>query len=169
MGEEYVSTFIEYSLFLLKILGATSLLGLMGFVTAYYALPPNLAIAEIKDKGQFNFESRLQVENIGRLPAFRVIADVERMNFVMGGMNMSNMAATDCGIPTAKLAAGERMELPACPHVGVPPGSNLSSCDYVLKLKYEFRLPFFSKKICKRWDVELRNAGQEFTWQIALR
>jgi hypothetical protein len=91
------------------------------------------------------------------------------MNFVMGGINVTNMNATDCGIPIKKLASGEKTEIPAVPHVGMPVGSSLQSCDYTLKLKCEFRLPFYKIIKEKFWHVKLRNSGDEFTWQIAMR
>ena len=61
------------------------------------------------------------------------------------------------------------MEFPICPHVGVPPGTSLNSCDYTLKLKYDLRLPFFSMRMHKQWHVELRCVEDEFTWQVGLR
>jgi hypothetical protein len=79
------------------------------------------------------------------------------------------MNTTDCGVPIRKLASGEKTEMPAVPHVGMPVGSSLQTCDYTLKLKYEFRLPFYIKSLEKLWHVELRNAGDEFAWQIAMR
>lgn len=160
---------LDIGVLVLQIVGATSLLGVFAFLTAWYALPPNLSIEEVKKKGRFNFESRLSIRNIGRLPAFNVIVDVEKMNLVMGGINMQDMTAIDCGVPTQCLAAGETMELPACPHVGVPPGTNLASCDYELILKYEQRMLFFKRHLKKRYHVELRNSGDEFTWQFTLR
>ena len=77
--------------------------------------------------------------------------------------------ATDCGIPISKLASGEKTDIPAVPHVGMPVGSSLQSCDYKLKLKYEFRLPFYKTIMEKHYYVELRNSGEEFTWQVSLR
>ena len=153
----------------LKVLGATSVLGMFSILVAYYAFPPNLSIEETKNKGSINFESRFVVKNIGKLPAFNVIVDVAKMNFVMGGINTTNMNTTDCGIPTAKMTAGEIIEIPVCPQVSVPPGTSLQSCDYDLILKYQFRLLFFKKLLKKRWRVELRNSGTDFTWQTSLR
>lgn len=80
-----------------------------------------------------------------------------------------HLTATDCGVPVERLAAGESMEFPACPHVGVPPGTALISCDYLLIMKFEQRLPFFKKRLKRRWHVELRNTGGEYTWQTLLR
>ena len=169
MGPEIGQLILDVGLVLLKFLGATSLLGLIVMVAAYYAFPPNLSLEEIKDKGKINFESRLVVKNIGKLPAFNVVVDVAKMNFVMGGLNVTNIATTDCGVPTEKLASGEIMEIPVCPHVAVPPGSNLQSCDYDLILKYDLRLLFFKKLLKKRWHVELRMTDTDFTWQTSMR
>lgn len=152
----------------MQIFGATSIVGIIGFLTAYYAFPPNLSIEEIKDKTKHNFESRLVLKNIGKLPAFKIVTDVSSMNFVMGGMTVNNTTMTNCGTPIKILASGEKTEIPAVPHIGMPVGSSLQSCDYTLKLKYEFRLPFYKTIMEKEWRVELRNSGDEFTWQIAM-
>lgn len=169
MNPELIEQLLYYGGIALQVISATSILGIIGFLTAYYAFPPNLSIEEVKDKTKHNFESRLVLKNIGRMPAFNVIADVSQMNFVMGGMNMTNMNATDCGLPITKLASGEKTEIQAVPHVGMPVGSSLQSCDYKLKLKYEFRLPFYKTILEKNYYVELRNSTDEFTWQVSMR
>lgn len=159
---------VEAALIALKIIGVGSILGGLGFLTAWYAFPPNLSIEEVKDKGKHNYESRLLIKNIGKMPASNVVADVEKMNLKMGGMNMTDMTAIDCGQPITHLASGEKTEVSAVPHVGMPVGTSLESCDYQLKLKYELKLPFLTKKLSKSWHVELRNSGQEFTWQVKM-
>lgn len=169
MSPEVVDQLLHYGSIALQVFGATSIVGVIGFLTAYYAFPPNLSIEEVKDKTKHNFESRLIVKNIGKLPAFNVIADVQAMNLIMGGLNMTNMNTTDCGVPIKKLASGEKTKIPAVPHVGMPVGSSLQSCDYILKLKYEFRLPFYKTILEKNWHVELRSTKEEFTWQTAMR
>ncbi len=169
MNPEILEQFLHYGSIALQVFGATSILGIIAFLTAYYAFPPNLSIEEVKDKTKHNYESRLVVKNIGKLPAFNVIADVAAMNCVMGGINITNMNATDCGVPIKKLALGEKTEIPAVPHIGMPVGSSLQSCDYTLKLKYEFRLPFYRTLLEKTWRIELRNFRDEFAWQVAMR
>jgi hypothetical protein len=169
MNSEILDQLLNYGAIALQVFGATSILGIIGFLTAYYAFPPNLSIEEVKDKTKHSFESRLIIKNIGKIPAFNIVSDVTAMNFVMGGMNMTNMNTIDCGIPITKLASGEKTEIPALPHVGMPVGVNLQTCDYMLKLKYEFRLPFYKTILEKCWHVELRNSGDEFTWQMAMR
>ena len=169
MSPETIELLLHYGILALQVFGITSIMGLIGFFTAYYAFPPNLSIEEVKDKTKYNFESRLIIKNIGKMPAFNVILDVTNMNLLIGGMNMTNMNTTDCGIPITKLASGEKTEISAVPHVGMPVGSSLQSCDYALKLKYEFRLPFFNTTISKNYYIELRSSDEEFTWQISMR
>jgi hypothetical protein len=41
---------VDHLLIALKIFGAVSFLGIIGFLVACYALPPNLSIEEVKDK-----------------------------------------------------------------------------------------------------------------------
>ena len=122
-----------------------------------------------KDKTKNNFESRLVVKNIGKIPAFNIILDFSKMNFTVGGISMSDCNSTDCGIPITKLAAGETTEIPALPHIGMPAGTNVNTCDYILKIKYELRLPFYKTIMDKIWHIELRNSGDEFVWQVAMR
>ncbi|WP_312593125.1 hypothetical protein [Stutzerimonas nitrititolerans] len=169
MSLELVDQLLHYGSIALQVFGATSILGIIGFLTAYYAFPPNLSIEEVKDKTRHNFESRLVIKNIGKLPAFNIVTDISTMNFVIGGINMTNMNATDCGVPITKLASGEKTDIAAVPHVGMPVGSSLKSCDYNLKLKYEFRLPFYKTIMERNWHIELRNSGDEFTWQVSMR
>jgi hypothetical protein len=153
----------------LQIVGITSLLGVMAFLTAYYAFPPNLSVEEGKYKGKHNFESRLIVQNIGKMPAYNVVIDVKKMNFRVDGILTEDMNTEDCGVPTKALAASEKMEIPACPHVYMPVGSSLDSCDYMLVLKYDLPLPFHKFPREKCFDVELRNSGSDFTWQVRLQ
>lgn len=169
MSPETIEQLVHYGILALQVFGITSIMGIIGFLTAYYAFPPNLSIEEVKDKTKHNFESRLIIKNIGKIPAFNVIADISNMNLVIGGINMTNMNTTDCGIPITKLASGEKTEISAVPHIGMPVGSSLQSCDYTLKLKYEFLLPFYKKIISKKYFIELRSSGEEFTWQVSMR
>ncbi len=159
---------LDACLVVLQILGVTSLTGALAFLAAYYAFPPNLTVEEVKDKGKHNFESRLVIRNIGKLPAHHIVADVKHMNFRMGRVDLRNLNTENCGVPTRELAASEKMELPACPHVGMPVGTSLDSCDYTLVLSYDLRLPFFRKRRSKAWRIELRNSGSESTWQASL-
>lgn len=166
---EFLSQFMHYGVIALQVFGVTSILGVIGFLTAYYAFPPNISLDEVKDKSKNNFESRLVLKNIGKTPAFRITFDVSEMNFVVDGLRMTNMSTTDCGVPITRLAAGEKTDIPAMPHVAMPVGSNLQSCDYKLNMKYELRLPFYKKLIEKSYYVELRDSVDEFVWQISMR
>ena len=163
-----MQNFLDASLVVLQILGVTSLASALAFLAAYYAFPPNLTVEEVKDKGKHNFESRLVIRNIGKLPAHHIVADVKHMNLRMGGLDFRDVNTENCGVPTRELAASEKMELSACPHVGMPVGTSLHSCDYILILSYEVRLPFFKKRRSKSWRIELRNSGSESTWQASL-
>lgn len=169
MSPEIIDQLLGYGSIALQLFGATSILGIIGFLTAYYAFPPNITIEEVKDKIKNNFESRLVVKNIGKIPAFNITLDFSKMNFTAGGISITDCSATDCGTPIRKLAAGEKTEIPALPHMGMPAGTIINTCDYILKIKYEFRLPFYKTLIDKVWHVELRNSGDEFVWQVAMR
>jgi len=82
---------------------------------------------------------------------------------------MSDCAFSDCGRPIEKLSSDEKTEIPALPHVSVPAGTSLDSCDYNLILKYQIHIAWLKKVLTKRWRVELRNTGSEFAWQISMR
>jgi len=169
MSPETIEQLVHYGVIALQIFGITSIMGVIGFFTAYYTFPPNLSIEEVKEKTKHNFESRLIIKNIGKIPAFNVILDISNMNFIIGGINMTNMNTTDCGVPITKLASGEKTEISAVPHIGMPVGSSFQSCDYTLNLKYEFRLPFYKTIMKKNYYIELRNSNEEFTWQVSMR
>ena len=72
------------------------------------------------------------------------------------------------GQPTEKLSGGESMEIATLPQVGITPGIPIDECEYQLILEYEARLPFYRKKIEKKYRVELRPLGEEFAWQISM-
>lgn len=170
MSPELIQQAWQLLVLVLQGIGITSLLGMLAFLVAYYALPPNLSVVEVKDKNKnHNFESRLIIKNLGNLPAFNIVADIYEMNFVIGGINMNNITAIDCGSKVTRLSHSEEMELPVVPHVSIPAGMNLSSCDYTLLLKYDFKLPFYSKQLSKSWRIELRNLPAGFAWQTLLK
>jgi hypothetical protein len=46
MSPELIDQLLHYGGIALQVFGATSILGIIGFLTAYYAFPPNLSIEE---------------------------------------------------------------------------------------------------------------------------
>ena len=71
---------LSISLSILKILGATSVLGIVGLLSAWLAFPPELVIEGVVDKSKaFNSESKIKIKNTGRLPALSVTADAEKV------------------------------------------------------------------------------------------
>lgn len=170
MTQELLQQAWQISWPILQVLGITSLTGGFAFLVAYHALPPNITVKEVKDKSsKHNFESRLIIKNIGKLPAFNITVDFSNMNIVIGGLVLKNITARNCGSKAKQLASGEEMEIPVVPHTSVPPGVDLTSCDYLLELKYDLKLPFYSKQFLKTWHVELRNLSDGFAWQTSLR
>lgn len=153
----------------LQIVGGFSIAGVLGLIAAWYAFPPNLSVEEVRDKTASNFESRLCIRNIGRLPAYHLIADVSGMNLVIGGATFKNLSTEDCGVPISRLSAGDKTEIPAVPHVGITAGGAVRSCNYDLVLKYQMRLLWFKKVLRKKWHIELRQVGNEFVWQVSMR
>jgi hypothetical protein len=160
---------MEILIIVLKVFGVTSVLGLLAALAVLYAFPPNLALESVRDKGPTNFESRLLFKNIGKMPAFNVTGDVTNMKLRLDGLQLTKVSINNCGFPTERLSIDETMEFPACPHSSVPAGSSLQACEYDLCMKYQMRLPFIRRRLAKQWHVELRKAGNDFTWQTSLR
>ena len=142
----------------------SSVAAIIGIIFAVYIFPPNLTLEDIQVKGKYNFDARLIIKNLGKLPAYNVVLDVISMNLTMNGITLQNNNMINCGIPTKRLVSDEKMEQPACPHVEIPVGTSLNSCDYKLKLKYDFRFLWFSKTIEKYWHIELRSSEDDFVW-----
>jgi len=151
------------------LLGASFVSWLMFLVTIHKLLP-NLSIERIIDKhSRLALESRLLIKNMGMLPAYNIWANVHNCQFRASGLNIDNMTLEYNGKPTTKLGAGEQMETPTLPQVGLSPGIPVDACKYRLVLEYVARLPFYPKKIEKTWSVELRSLGGEFTWQFTMQ
>ena len=150
----------------LAIIGVTSLGGFLAFLVAYYRFPPNLSINRIVDKLKLNYESRIQIKNIGNMPAYDVHVDVEELNVKSVGISVSDLQTENCGHHIPKISSGEMTEIPACPHVLLPAGINLEECKYTLRLEYIMKLPFVSKKFKKYWQIELRLHDANYTWQF---
>ena len=64
MESGILDQFLHYGWIALQVIGATSLVGILGFLTAYYAFPPDLTVEDVRDKSKHNFESRLVVKKI---------------------------------------------------------------------------------------------------------
>ncbi len=153
-----------------KVLVGASLVSWLMFLVTIHKLLPNLSIIEVIDKHiRFAFESRLLVKNLGLLPAYNIWANAYNLNFRSGGLAMDGMELACNGQPTTKLGAGEQMEVPTLPQVGLSPGMPIDACRYRLVLECVAKLPFYPKKINKTWNVELRPLGGEFTWQVTMQ
>ena len=162
--------YLSLAWLILKWLLGASLVGGLTFLVTIHKLLPNLSIIEVIDKhNRLAFESRLLIKNLGLLPAYNIWANVHDCQFRASGLTVDDMTLKYNGKPTTKLGAGEQMEIPALPQVGLSPGMPIDACKYRLVLEHEARLPFYTKKTEKTWNVELRNFGGEFTWQITMQ
>ena len=159
----------EIIIAILKILGITSAVGLIGLYLAFLGFLPEIVIEGVIDKSKrFNSESRLKIKNNGRLSAHSVRADVHDLNVKIGGLQMTNCAAVGCGPPVAsKLSSGETTETTIRP--GIEVQGNLEQFDYVLTLKYYAKLLICKKNFSKKWKVALNNYPDGYSWDVTIK
>jgi len=150
----------------ITIISSLSLMGIMGFLVAYYAFPPNISIEETKDKIDQNLESRFVIKNIGKLPADKIIYDV--LNLDLNNGQLTDNSAHNCGKAVFRLGSGEKTEMPVLPHFGTLFGSVAQSCSYTLAVNYEIPFPFYRPKLTKKWLVKLVVNKDSYAWQAEL-
>jgi hypothetical protein len=145
----------------------TTVSGVIGAYIAWVTLPPKLRIDSVIDKSKkFNSESRLVLQNIGRLPAWNIRADLDKANLKVGGLTMSGSKMT-LGPNNTYLNPKETTEIPILSRLLHIPPAHMSSCDFELHLKYDVRILFFKKELQRTWHVELRNYDDgTFTWNF---
>lgn len=160
---------LSISLDILKALGATSVLGIIGLLTAWIAFPPELVIEGVVDKSKaFNSESKIKVKNTGRLPALSITGDAENVCAKIGGLVMKNCGFFGGPIRISRLSHGETSEISVRPGIGLDQGMHISEFSYLLTLKYRAKLFGLKKEFTKRWQVELRNFQDGYSWDIAI-
>jgi hypothetical protein len=162
------SQWLQVGLSLLKWLGITSVLGGIGYLVTLHYLLPRLTIIEVRNPHpKHSFESRIVVQNIGKLPAYRIWANPRNIDVAIGGVHMENSSLARCGQPATRLDGGEKMEIPALPSVGTDPGIPLALCKYKLELEYDFKLLGYRRTLKRFWNIELRNFPDGFIWQYS--
>lgn len=154
---------------ILPYLGLTTLTGAIALYVAWLKLPPKLTIDAVIDKSKkFNSESRLNIKNIGHLAAWNIRADLENANAKIAGVTMSGNTVI-VGPNNTHLSPQETTELPVLQRLIGGPPMHLSSCDYVLNLKYEVHVLFFKKELQRKWHVELRNYDDgSYAWTFTM-
>ena len=151
---------------MLEFLGITSVVGLVTIYLAFLGFLPEIVVEGVSDKSKrLNSESQLKIKNNGRLSAHSVRADSHNLNVKIGGLQMTNCAAVNCGPPIAeKLSGGETTEMTIRP--GIEAHGNFEQFDYVLTLKYCAKLLFFKKNFSKKWRIELKNFPDGYSWGV---
>jgi len=160
---------LEVSLKILKWLGVTSVASFLSLYAAWLTFPPHLVIEGVIDKSKtFNSESKMKIKNNGLLPAISVKADAENVCAQIGGITLK-----DCGFyggpnVIGKLTHNESAEITIRPGICMDNGMRMSSFSYVLILKYKAKLFFLEKDMQKRWQVNLRNFEDGYSWDIKI-
>ena len=154
----------------LETLLGVSVVSLIGLYLAFIGLLPEIVIDGVVDKSRnFNSESKLEIKNNGRLSALEIRADTHSLCVKMGGLVMNNCSAINCGPPVAsKLSSGERTEMTIRPGLGLDQGAKFERYSYDLTLNYYARLLIFKKVFAKTWHIELRNFGNEYSWDVTI-
>ena len=146
-----------------------SLVGFLALVSAWFTFPPELVIEGVVNKSEeFSSESMIRVKNNGVLPAISTRALVENFSARIGTLTIKDMNMFSGPIVIGRLARDESDEISILPTFGVPPGTHLSSCSYILILKYKIKLFFITKNARKKWKVELRNFGSYYSWRTSI-
>ena len=155
---------------ILEVIGVTSIIGLIGLYLAFLGFLPEIVIEGVTDKTEFfNSESNLRIKNNGRIAARNIRADVHGLNIEFATNTFENCSFINCGPPIAtKLSSGEQTETTIRPGIGLSSGQHFDEFSYTLELKYHARLLLFKKSFSKKWNVELNNYPDRYSWTVTV-
>jgi len=152
----------------------STLVGILTLVTAWYTLPPELIIEDVVNKSaEFSSESRIKITNHGLLSALSIRALTENVSARIGTMTILGTDMLAGPIVIRKLTHNESQEITIIPNIGIPPGTHVSSCSYILILKYKINLCSIgrlsiTKNWRKKWNVVLHKFPDGYDWQISI-
>lgn len=159
---DIVSTFMTW-------VGIPSLFGFVSLYVLWISLPPEISIDSVADKSKnFNSESCIKIKNLGKLPALNITATVTNLNVKLNGITMRDCQISNAPGSIPRLANGEYSEISITPGVKTTSGAKYTEFSYTLQLSYSAKLFLVSRSFNKLWKVELRNLGNEFTWNVSI-
>ena len=164
MQSEVFLPSLEWIPTILKWVGGGTLAGMIGLFVTWKTTLPVIAIEGVSDKSKkFNSESRLKIKNIGKLDAVKIEFEVSEMDLTVGTNEFigANMAKVSRDIP--RLSGGESAEITVMVGVHFGSGTQVRKCKYILHIVYRAKF-IFSKKMTRKWRVELRNFEDGFYW-----
>lgn len=153
----------------LKWIGLTSASGAIALYSAWLAFPPEIVVDAVSDKSKkYSSESTLKLKNIGKLPALYIVSTVRNLGVTLAGIRMSDCQIVNPPSAIPRMAGGESAEITVAPGIAVDGGAKYSAFSYELELNYSARAFFLRRTFSKRWLVELRNTGEEFSWLVKI-
>ena len=161
---------LEIILTVLQILGVTSLVGLIGLLLAFLNFQPEIVIEGAVDQSRpFNSESKLRIKNNGRIAARNVRADVYNLSVKFGSILIQDCIFINCGPALAsRLSNGETTEIIIRPGLGLDQGQHFYEYSYTLAIMYQAKLLFFKKSFEKKWNIELNNYPDGYSWAVTI-
>jgi len=154
----------------LKLIGVSSLVGIIGIFVALNQLRPNLVIAGVPNPdSRFESEARLEFVNNGTfiLEDFHMSWQHVHLHVGINDINIGTIDNTaDSYI--GRLSPKESVRIPALPSTETTRAMSFSECSYVLKITFKQSFLFFrSGKLKRSWDISLRNPGNSVSqWDI---
>lgn len=156
---------LEIVLSFLKFIGIGSFFSVLAFFIAWISFFPELTIDTVVDKSKkFNSESRIKIKNLGKLPALEVSGKLSNLCFKLEDIKMEGSEVNNMPIFISRLSSGEVAEIPILQGVSVEGGAHFSEYTYQFEIVYKAKLFFIPIRRKKRWDIWVRNFGEEFSW-----
>lgn len=159
---------LNLSLKVLSILGVTSIVGGLSAYVAWITFFPNIIVESVVDKSQdYSYASKLKIKNIGKIPAKHLSADTYNFCAKFMGNTMKDCGAFG-GPPLASiLSGGESTEISVSPGMKFGGGITLDECSFNLKIKYQSKLFWITKKMERIWRLELENYPDgKYSWVV---
>lgn len=164
-AEQVVNTLVTVATWVIP----TSLVGLVTLYLTFISLLPKLSVESVVDRSKrFASESRLKIKNLGRLPAWNIRHDVQKLNLQFGNMVITNGEISIIDDLPGHLSAGESTQTKILGQIYRGGPIPINHMDCTLVLRYEARFLLFRKQLSRQWRVELRHLDDGFAWDIFL-
>lgn len=165
---EIDSSILEFSLKILSVIGVTSIVGFLSAYVAWITFFPNIVVESVVNKSDdYSYASKLKIKNIGKIPAKHLSADTYNFCAKFMGNTMNNCGSFN-GPPLASILSGtESTEISVSPGMKFGGGIKLDECSFDLKIKYQSKLFWITKKMDRVWHLELENYPDgKYSWVV---